>query len=185
MAREGVAIAIVRADVAGRLARAAGEAKFPRAGLSLDGTLETWLREDPALAVEDRLRASLAASRAEDAVAGGAGVGPHRSDLKVRHLDKDMAADQCSTGEQKALLIALANARLVALERGAPPLLLLDEVAAHLDETRRKALFEAILSLGAQAWMTGTDVQFFAPLSGAAQFFRIADGATAPLPGAA
>ena len=185
MAREGIAIAVARADVAARLAHAAGEARFPRADLVLDGTLEAWLTEAPALAVEDRLRAALAAARAEDAAAGGAGMGPHRSDLKVRHMDKDMPADQCSTGEQKALLIsiALANARLVALERGAPPLLLLDEVAAHLDEARRRALFEAILSLGAQAWMTGTDAQLFGPLAGAAQFFQVADGAVAPAVG--
>src|SRR5690606_28658826 len=112
-----------------------------------------------ALAAEDRLRDGLARSRRQDADSGGAALGPHRSDLVARHAANAMAAEFCSTGEQKALLIAilLAHARLLMLERGAAPLLLLDEVAAHLDAARRSALYTEILGLGAQAWLTGTD----------------------------
>ena len=90
-----------------------------------------------------------------------------------------MPAEQASTGEQKALLVALvlAHARLIASERGAPPVLLLDEIVAHLDGERRRHLFDALLGLGAQAWMTGTDEALFRPLGGAAQYFRIKDAA--------
>ncbi|HEY9550535.1 MAG TPA: DNA replication and repair protein RecF, partial [Kiloniellaceae bacterium] len=101
-----------------------------------------------------------------------------RSDLLARHRAKGVAADLCSTGEQKALLIAilLAHARLLMLERGAPPLLLLDEIAAHLDAARRRALYEEILGIGAQAWLTGTDAADFEGLEGHAQFFAVHDG---------
>ena len=97
------------------------------------------------------------------------------------HGEKGIAADQASTGEQKALLIALvlAHARLIAAERGAPPVLLLDEVVAHLDADRRRHLFDAVLDIGAQAWMTGTDEALFRPLGEQAQFFRIKDAAIA------
>ena len=103
--------------------------------------------------------------------------GPHRGDLLVRHAGKDLPAADCSTGEQKALLIGivLANARLLAAERGAPPLLLLDEIAAHLDAERRAALFEALLALGSQAWMTGTDVSLFESLGGRALHVSVRD----------
>ena len=108
----------------------------------------------------------------------GAADGPHRSDLTVRHLDKDMPAAQCSTGEQKALLIAvmLANAKAEAERRGAAPILLLDEVAAHLDSERRDALFAEILALGGQAWLSGTDRNLFEPLGGQAQFVTVGRG---------
>src|SRR3546814_4003734 len=101
----------------------------------------------------------LAESRRQDAESGGAAIGPHRSDLAVHHAAKDMPAALCSTGEQKALLVSivLAHARLLGLARGAMPVLLLDEVAAHLDPARRAALAERILALGAQGWLTGTD----------------------------
>jgi DNA replication and repair protein RecF len=97
---------------------------------------------------------------------------------------KDMPADLCSTGEQKALLIALvlATARVMAAERGTAPMLLLDEVAAHLDAERREALFAALLSLGGQAWMTGTDRAVFDPLGDRAQVFAVADGEVNPAP---
>ena len=135
----------------------------------------------PALAAEDALRARLAESRARDAEAGSAQWGPHRSDLAVRHRARGMPAAECSTGEQKALLIAilLAHARLQAAARDAAPILLLDEVAAHLDAPRRRALFETLIDLGAQAWLTGTDEALFADLAGAAQFFRVRDAAIA------
>ncbi|WP_425406916.1 DNA replication/repair protein RecF [Hwanghaeella sp.] len=179
MAERGVAVAAARLDMADRLGQVAkdGFGPFPGAMVTVEGEVETWLRERPALAAEDAFRDSLAAGRMQDAVTGGAAVGPHRCDLRVRHLAKDMAADQCSTGEQKALLMALvlAHARLLSAERGAVPLLLLDEVAAHLDEVRRAALFEAIVEFGTQAWLTGTDASVFAPMAGTAQAFRVVD----------
>jgi len=133
------------------------------------------------LDAEDRLRGVLAANRLRDAEAGTTSCGPHRSDLAVRHLDLDLPAAEGSTGQQKALLvsIALAHARLVALLRGRPPLLLLDEIAAHLDAERRLALFDEIVALGAQSWMTGTDAGLFEPLAGRAQVLRVADGTIA------
>jgi DNA replication and repair protein RecF len=177
MAQHGVAIAAARRDVAARLdaACAAGVSGFPRARLAISGSVEAWLDEYPALAAEDELRAQLQASRRQDGESGGAAIGPHRSDLQVRHGATDMAAEQCSTGEQKALLVAilLAHARLQAELRGAAPLMLLDEVAAHLDRERRRALFAEVTALGAQAWLTGTDDELFVELRGTAQFFGV------------
>ena len=184
MARNGVAIAAARRDTVARLAQActAGIGAFPVAGLSLAGEVEAALEDRAALAVEDELRARLAAARTRDAAAGGAAVGPHRGDLMVSHLERDLPAGLCSTGEQKALLISivLAHARLLALHRGAPPLLLLDEVAAHLDQVRRRALFGEILELGAQAWLTGTDASVFAALGERARFFRVHEATVHP-----
>ena len=181
IADRGVAIAAVRLDMAVRLARVAsvGFGPFPGATIAVSGDLETWLDTGSAVAVEDRFREALVQNRPADAVTGGAAVGVHRSDLLVRHVEKDMPADQCSTGEQKALLMALvlSHARLLTAERGVTPLLLLDEVAAHLDEDRREALFSALLEMGAQAWMTGTDARVFAPMQGKAQIFNVADAA--------
>ena len=116
-----------------------------------------------------------------DADAGTTSCGPHRSDLAVRHLDLDLPAAEGSTGQQKAVLvsIALAHARLVALSRSRPPLLLLDEIAAHLDAERRVALFDEVVALGVQSWMTGTDAELFAPLAGRAQILRVAGGSIA------
>jgi DNA replication and repair protein RecF len=150
---------------------------FPRARLGLDGDVENWLQAGSALDAEDRFRAALQASRRHDAQTGGAASGPHRSDFLAVHVGKDMPAEHCSTGEQKALLIAivLAEARLQAVRRQAVPVLLLDEVAAHLDARRRHALFDEIRALGAQVWLTGTDRSLFAALDGAAQFVAVAD----------
>jgi DNA replication and repair protein RecF len=102
--------------------------------------------------------------------------------LIISHIDKNMPAARCSTGEQKALLIAivLAHAQLLTLDRGATPVLLLDEVAAHLDDDRRAALAARILDLGAQAWLTGTDNRLFDGFSGAAQFLQVADATVSP-----
>ena len=184
MVTTGIAVAAARRDVVQRLRSACARAvgPFPGADLAVEGTVETWLNDGPALAAEDSLRASLRASRRTDAETGGAAVGPHKSDLSVRHHTKDMPAGLCSTGEQKALLIAivLANARLLAAERGAAPLLLLDEVAAHLDSDRREALFGEILALGSQAWMTGTDAAVFDPLGDDARRFRVEDAHVRP-----
>jgi DNA replication and repair protein RecF len=179
MAQHGVAIAAARRDIATRLdeACAGGVAGFPCAVLASTGPVEAWLAAHPALAAEDMLRQRLAAGRRQDAESGGAAVGPHRSDLTVRHGGTGVIAAQCSTGEQKALLIAilLAHARLQAVLRGAAPIMLLDEVAAHLDGERRRALFAELAALGSQAWMTGTEEVLFEDLRGAAQFLRIAD----------
>jgi DNA replication and repair protein RecF len=177
LAESGVAIAAARRELVRRLgAAAAAPGPFPRPELSLEGAVEGWLEEAPALAIEERLRACLAAARAPE---GPPAPGPHRSDLKLVHAQKGVPAEEASTGEQKALLVALvlAHARLMAAERGAAPVLLLDEVVAHLDEDRRQHLFEALLALGAQAWMTGTDEALFRPMGAAAQFFRIKDAA--------
>jgi len=185
MARHGVALAAARADTVQRLDSAArlGVGPFPRVSLAMAGEIDGWLASMAALDAEDRLRSELAASRLRDAEAGTTSCGPHRSDLSVRHLDLDMPAAEGSTGQQKALLvsIALAHARLVALARGRPPLLLLDEIAAHLDAERRAALFDEVVALGAQSWMTGTDAELFAPLSGRAQRLRVVEGSIAAL----
>jgi DNA replication and repair protein RecF len=183
MARHGVALAANRADTVQRLDAAArlGVGPFPRASLAMAGEIDGWIAAMAALDAEDRLRSELAANRLRDAEAGTTSVGPHRSDLAVRHLDLDLPAAEGSTGQQKAVLvsIALAHARLVALSRGRPPLLLLDEIAAHLDSERREALFDEVVALGAQSWMTGTDAALFKPLAGRAQLLRVADGSIA------
>ncbi|MEX0697981.1 MAG: DNA replication/repair protein RecF [Dongiaceae bacterium] len=183
MAARGVAIAAARRELVARLeiAIAAAVGRFPRPGLGVDGAVEQWLDAMPALAAEEALRDRLAAARRHDAETGGAAWGPHRSDFAVTHLGRGLPAAECSTGEQKALLISvvLAQARLQAAVRGAPPVLLLDEVAAHLDAVRRAALFDEILALGAQAWLTGTDEALFAPLGDDAQFLRVRDAAIA------
>ena len=180
MARHGVALAAARADTVQRLDAAArlGVGPFPRASLAMVGEIDSWIASMPAIDAEDRMRAELAAGRLRDAAAGTTSCGPHRSDLSVRHLDLDLPAAEGSTGQQKALLvsIALAHARLVALARGRPPLLLLDEIAAHLDAERRAALSDEIVALGAQSWMTGTDAGLFEPLAGRAQLLRVVDG---------
>jgi DNA replication and repair protein RecF len=184
MAEQGVAVAAGRREAVQRLDRACAEAEgpFPRARLTLVGTLEGWLEEMPALAAEAKFKAALAAHRQSDGQAGGAAIGPHRSDLAVSLAEKGIAAEFASTGEQKALLIAilLAHAALQQAMRGEPPLLLLDEVAAHLDASRRAALFEALVRLRSQAWLTGTDALLFAPLRCHAQFLSVQDGTLSP-----
>jgi DNA replication and repair protein RecF len=184
MAENGVAVAASRRQWCARLGTAAAalEAPFPVPVLALQGGVEQLLDDRPALAAEEAFRKALADGRRRDAEAGGATFGPHRSDLQVWHRANDMPAAQCSTGEQKALLIGLvlATARLMATEGSGTPLLLLDEIAAHLDEIRRQALYQAILALGAQAWLTGTDRHLFDGLSGTAQFFDVQGGALTP-----
>ena len=183
MARHGIALATNRADTVHRLDAAArlGVGPFPRAALAMAGEVDGWIAAMAALDAEDRLRAALAASRLRDAETGTTSCGPHRSDLAVRHLDLDLPAAEGSTGQQKAILvsIALAHARLVSLSRGRPPLLLLDEIAAHLDAERREALFDEVVALGVQSWMTGTDAELFKPLAGRAQILRVTDGSIA------
>jgi DNA replication and repair protein RecF len=189
LVEEGVAIAAARQQMLAFLRReiAAGgpwaeEELFPRAGLALEGEIEAALEAKPAVGVEGDFERALAEGRARDAAAGRALVGAHRTELKVRHLAKDMPAEICSTGEQKALVlnIVLAHVAAVAAETGRAPVLLLDEVAAHLDEVRREALFAALGAGGVQVFMTGTDEGAFAGLAGKAQFFEIAAGRAEP-----
>lgn len=166
MHEQGVALAEARgralASLSARIA-AAPESLFPRAGLTLEG----W-RPDTAW--------PLAGNRSRDAAAGRATEGPHRQDLRVTHLGKGQAAAHCSTGEQKALLIGiiLAHAGLVADRAGRRPILLLDEVAAHLDPRRRAALLERLADGGGQVWMTGTEPALFTDAPADAAHFTVA-----------
>ena len=182
MAERGIAVAASRRDLVERLRAALAYASgpFPGARVALSGVVDAWLEEGPALDAEDRLVVALAEGRRQDAEAGRTGSGPHRSDLAVADAERGMPAADCSTGEQKALLIALvlASARLAAR----PPLLLLDDVAAFLDEGRRLALFDEIGRLGCQAWLTGADPGAFAPLAGRALHVGVEDAVLTPLP---
>ena len=183
--KPGVAVAAARAEAVAALATIMAErtardphSPFPAAGLALEGALEADLERLPAVEVEDTYAQRLREGRERDRAAGRTLDGPHRSDLLVAHAPKAMPARLCSTGEQKALLIGLilAHAELVARRRDGAPILLLDEITAHLDAERRGALFEEILRLKAQAWMTGTDAQAFSWLAGKARFWRVDDG---------
>lgn len=183
VAELGVAITAARHETVSLLAAEIQHAQaaalhFPQARLALEGAVDGLLDAGSATDAEDRYRALLAEGRRRDRAAGRTLDGPHRADLLVRHREKDMPARLCSTGEQKALLIGLilAHARLVARIAGMSPILLLDEVAAHLDATRRAALFDVIDSLGCQAFMTGTDQGLFEALSGRAQVFQVDHG---------
>lgn len=178
MAETGVAIAAARLEFAQRLQSACikmDHRHFPKSALRVKGTLEELLGSAPALEVENLFKYQLFESRGVDMLTGGAATGPHKSDLSVFYAEKNMKADQCSTGEQKALLIGivLAHAKLMASERGHLPILLLDEVAAHLDEGRRAALYGVLEDLGGQVWLTGTDKSLFSAIRDKAQFFEI------------
>jgi DNA replication and repair protein RecF len=189
MAELGTAIAAARREwaklAAAMIASGGGEGAFPAAAIALSGGLEGDLEVHSAAEVEDRYRRLLGAERRRDAAAGRTLFGPHLSDLLVRHAAKDMAAETCSTGEQKALLIGLvlAEARLAAKLTGERPIVLLDEIAAHLDETRREALFGVLDELGCQAFMTGTDRSVFAPLGDKACLLEVSDGHVHPAQG--
>jgi DNA replication and repair protein RecF len=190
MAETGVAIAAARsgavADLAATIAArrdAAPAGPFPWADLAIAGTLEADLAARPAVDVEDAYAGTLRATRERDRAAGRTLDGPHRSDLVVGHGPKSMPAAVCSTGEQKALLIGLVLAHADHIRRhrdGRAPILLLDEIAAHLDPLRRAALFDEIVALGGQTWMTGTDPEGFSALAGRAQLHRVEDGRIAP-----
>lgn len=177
MVEHGVAVAAARLDAIDRLAGAIEESAscFPRAILAVDGLLEDGLMAGPALAVEDEFRQVLRDNRMQDGRSGRASVGPHKTDLLVTHRDKSMPAALCSTGEQKALLIGitLASARITATAFGAAPILLLDEVVAHLDRLRRTSLFDELAVLGSQVWLTGTDRVLFDELEGRARYYRV------------
>jgi DNA replication and repair protein RecF len=181
MAAQAIAIAAARRELARRLDRACAQTAgpFPQARLAVFGTVEDWLATMPALEAEEKLARALNEGRRRDALVGGVGIGPHRSDLAVSLRDKGLPAALASTGEQKALLVSilLADAKLLRETRGEAPLLLLDEIAAHLDPNRRAALFTALSALDGQAWLTGTEPALFAPLRSVAQFFSVRDGA--------
>ena len=151
---------------------------FPWAEITLSGEIERLIPVLPALEVEDRYRAMLAASRARDAAAGRTLTGPQASDLSVLHGPKQAEAARCSTGEQKALLVGLvlAHARLVSAMSGIAPLVLLDEIAAHFDPARRLALYDGLEKLGAQVFMTGADPATFADIAERAQTLLVTPG---------
>jgi DNA replication and repair protein RecF len=177
-----VAVAATRGQTAARLAamlRERGDATaFPSARIMLDGWMENALVTESATSVEDRYRQILRDSRARDAAAGRTLDGPHLTDLQVIYAPKNMPARDASTGEQKALLIGLvlAHASLVADMTGITPLLLLDEVVAHLDPDRRRALFNELTKLGAQVWMTGADPAAFADIGASGEMFEVDSG---------
>ena len=182
-----VAVAALRTETVGRL-RAALQARrdpaslFPAADIALDGWMEKLIPHHPAVDVEDRYRTLLRDNRARDAAAGRTLEGPHLTDLAVLHAGKGIPAADASTGEQKALLIGLvlAHAGLLTAMSGWAPVLLLDEVVAHLDPARRTALYRELEMLGAQAWITGADPAAFAEIEDRAQFFMVSPGRIAP-----
>jgi DNA replication and repair protein RecF len=178
-----VAVTALRVETVVRLqarlsARGAAQSPFPGAGIALEGWMEKLVLLHPAVEIEDRYRTVLRENRARDAAAGRTLDGPHLTDLAVRHAGKDMAAADASTGEQKALLIGLvlAHAGLLTEMTGFAPVLLLDEVIAHLDPARRAALHAELEKLGAQAWMTGADAAAFAEVTASAEVFEVTPG---------
>jgi DNA replication and repair protein RecF len=182
-----VAVTAARAETVNRLAAALAASRddgapFPVAAIALDGWMERLLPSYSATEIEDRYREILRENRPRDAAAGRTLDGPHLSDLAVRFAGKDIAAADASTGEQKALLIrlVLAHAGLLKDMTGSAPILLLDEVVAHLDPGRRAALYDALSALGAQVWMTGADPAAFGEIKGRAQMFDVRPGTVAP-----
>lgn len=185
MADHAIAISAARLEVLGQI-RAhlpfSKKAPFPLPDLGLEGEVEELVSAKSALEAEDSYAALLKAKRPADRQAGRTLKGPHKTDLLALHPDKGLVAGQCSTGEQKAMLIGilLAAVRLQVTARERAPVLLLDEVIAHLDEVRRETLFKELEVLGVQTWMTGTDEKLFKPLKGKGQFFNIRDGVVTP-----
>ncbi|HOZ28448.1 MAG TPA: DNA replication/repair protein RecF [Hyphomonadaceae bacterium] len=183
MASAGAAMAIHRVDavrVMQEAILARPEGAFPKALIDLDGQFETHAAHDmPLTDIEQAIATQLRENRSRDQAAGRTSQGVHRTDLRVIHAPKGQPADQCSTGEQKALLIGLilANAQALFERDFAPsPLLLLDEAAAHLDSDRRAALYDELAALGGQAWLTGTDRSLFDAFGDRAQRFEVSDG---------
>ncbi len=151
---------------------------FPRASIAFEGTVECGLKYTPAVTVEEQFRSELAKSRTRDRETGAAAFGPHRTELLVWHIDHDLPAAHCSTGEQKMLLISivLAHALAQVQRSGQTPLILLDEAMAHLDAIRRGHLIDALCMLGAQTWLTGVDADLFSYFASRAQFLTVSDG---------
>lgn len=180
MAAHGAALAHARVEIVALLEAAIDQREagaFPKATIALEGTLEgAFAAGQNSADVEESFMDVLRRARRRDAAAGRALDGPHRSDLLVRHREKDMPAQLCSTGEQKALLLGLvlAHARALAQAPDAgPALLLLDEAGAHLDPERRAALFDELSALPGQAWLTGTEMSLFDAFADRAQLLRI------------
>lgn len=181
MAEKSIAVAAARLETVDILHQSIQHAPtvFPKADIAVEGAVENLLLEGmSALEAEERLKQKLFEARIYDAQTGRTHIGCHRSDFVVRHVEKNMPAALCSTGEQKALLLSiiLAEARAKAIWKNSVPVLLLDEVVAHLDEVRRAALFDEFLAMGAQVWLTGTDVPLFEALQGKAQFLSVNNG---------
>jgi DNA replication and repair protein RecF len=179
-----VAVAAARVETLSRLGAVICAARdttspFPWAELAIEGEVEDLVARHPALECEEIFRQMLRGNRAKDASAGRNLIGPHLSDLLVRHGPKAIAASRASTGEQKALLVGLvlAHARLVRDLSAIPPLILLDEIAAHLDPQRRQALYDLLDMLSSQVWLTGADPAAFAALAGRAQILAVTPGA--------
>lgn len=174
---EGIALTIARREVVSQLSSILNHRSdaFPQAELFLEGMVEKLLDGRSLLDVEEEMRRILYDSREQDRLTGRTALGPHRSDLQVVYSKKNQPAGLCSTGEQKALLlsIVMAATHLLAVRTETIPLLLLDEVVAHLDEKRRSALFDELLKLKIQAWLTGTDVSLFEELQGNVQFLSL------------
>jgi DNA replication and repair protein RecF len=181
-----VAVAAGRADTVRRLgealARREADTVFPSAHVSLAGWMEAELEALPALEVEDRYRAALRGNRARDAAAGRTLDGPHLSDLRVIYPGKNIPAADASTGEQKAMLIALilAHAGFVAAMRRTAPVLLLDDVVAYLDPARRRALYDRLEQIGSQVWMTGADPAAFSDIAPRADLIEVSPGRAEP-----
>ena len=180
-----VAVASLRAETVSRLAAVLASRRgsaFPPAEIALDGWMEKLIQAHPALEIEERYRTVLRENRARDAAAGRTLDGPHLTDLAVVYADKGIAAADASTGEQKALLIGLilAHARLIAAMTGFPPVLLLDEVVAHLDPSRRRALHQELAQVGAQVWMTGADPALFVEVADDATMVEVGSGRLEP-----
>src|SRR5580692_9359875 len=176
-----VAVAGLRVETMQRLAVGLASRKasaFPAAEIALDGWMEQLMPEHPAAEIEERYRAVLRDNRARDAAAGRTLDGPHLTDLKVLYADKGIPAADTSTGEQKALLIGLvlAHARLIAEMTGISPILLLDEIVAHLDPARRTSLHTELAQLDSQVWMTGADPALFAEIDGSAEIVEVSSG---------
>ncbi len=187
MAELGTAIAAARVELVSLLSSTIvrqndPKSPFPDALVALEGTLEASHGDMAASDLESEYMERLRANRRTDKGAGRTLEGPHRSDLRISHGPKSMAAALCSTGEQKALLVGmvLAHARLTGEMNGFAPVLLLDEIAAHLDTSRRGALFDMIDDLGCQSFMTGTDIQLFDAMGKRGNFFNVADGKVSP-----
>jgi DNA replication and repair protein RecF len=182
-----VAVAGQRVETVRRLDAVLASRKgsaFPPAEIALDGWMEKLIPEHPAIEIEARYRAVLRDNRARDAAAGRTSDGPHLTDLKVAYAHKGIAAADASTGEQKALLIGLvlAHGRLIAEMTGLAPILLLDEIVAHLDPARRAALHVELAQLGGQVWMTGADPALFAEVDKDATIVEVASGRLEPRP---
>ena len=180
LAEMGVAITVTRQDLIRRLSPIIGKnmGLFPSAIISMEGEVENWLENNSALEVEQRFKEELKKSRADGLSESNQTPGPHRSEFNCLHSSNKMEASFCSTGEQKALLVSimLSHAILRKKECGSAPILLLDEISAHLDERRRSSLFELLENLESQIWMTGTESGAFSDILKTAEAYNISEG---------